>query len=204
MATQVIAITREQWLNKAVALLKPIFKKAGFPLPEKVRVSCGWPSAARKQRGKTTIGQCWAPEASGDKTTEMFISPLIDSTGIVLSTTAHELVHAAVGTKCGHRGQFIACAKAIGFLKPWTQTPESPELKSVLSEISKKLPAYPHSRLTPSKSGIKKQSTRMLKTQCVSCGYMVRLSKKWLVEVGAPHCPNHGEMWCDEIGDEDE
>lgn len=203
MASQPIAITREQWLNKAVVLFKPIFKKAGFPLPEKVRVSCGWPAAARKSRGKTTIGQCWSPEASGDKTTEMFISPLIDKVELVMSTTMHELVHAAVGTKCGHRHQFIACAKAIGFMKPWTQTPESPALKAVIADLLKKMPPYPHSRLTPSRSGIKKQSTRMLKAECDTCGYTVRLSKKWLVEVGAPHCPAHGEMSCDEMGDEE-
>lgn len=204
MATKPQPITREQWLNRAVVLFKPIFKKAGFPLPEKVRVSCGWPSAVRKARGKTTIGQCWAPEASGDKTTELFISPLLDDANKVLSTTAHELVHAAVGTKCGHRGAFIACAKAIGFTKPWTTTPESDELKAALKVIAAKLDAYPHSRLTPSKSGIKKQGTRMLKTECETCGYTARVSKKWLVEVGAPHCPEHGQMGCDEIGGDDD
>lgn len=203
MATQPQAITREQWLNKAVVLFKPIFRKAGFPLPEKLRVSCGWPSSTRKARGKTTIGQCWAAEASGDKTTEMFISPLLDDVFKVLHTTAHELVHAAVGTKCGHRGQFIACAKAVGFLKPWTLTPESEELKKVLAELQKKLPAYPHSKLTPSKSGIKKQGTRMLKCECETCGYTVRISKKWIVKVGVPHCPEHGATGCDEVGEDE-
>lgn len=39
----------------------------------------------------------------------------------------------------------------------------------------------------------KKQTTRLKKCECRECGYTVRVTAKWL-EVGAPHCPNHGAM----------
>lgn len=38
-----------------------------------------------------------------------------------------------------------------------------------------------------------KQSTRLKKCECGECGYTVRVTQKWL-DVGAPHCPEHGEM----------
>lgn len=28
------------------------------------------------------------------------------------------------------------------------------------------------------------------------CAYTVRLTRKWLEDVGPPHCPDHGEMIC--------
>lgn len=38
-----------------------------------------------------------------------------------------------------------------------------------------------------------KQSTRLKKCECEECGYTVRVTQKWL-DVGAPHCPEHGPM----------
>jgi len=35
---------------------------------------------------------------------------------------------------------------------------------------------------------IKKQTTRMIKAECPSCGYTARISQKW-VDVGLPTCP---------------
>ena len=43
----------------------------------------------------------------------------------------------------------------------------------------------------------KKQSSRLLKAECESCGYTVRVTRKWVDQVGAPHCPTHGEMSLD-------
>lgn len=40
----------------------------------------------------------------------------------------------------------------------------------------------------------KKQTTRLLKVICKECGYPARVTKKWIDEVGAPHCPQHGQM----------
>jgi len=46
-----------------------------------------------------------------------------------------------------------------------------------------------------------KQSTRLLKAACEhrdegadACGYTVRVTRKWVDQLGAPHCPVHGAM----------
>jgi hypothetical protein len=45
----------------------------------------------------------------------------------------------------------------------------------------------------------KKQSTRLLKASCSKCGYVVRVTAKWLKAAGAPYCgtKSHGRMVCD-------
>lgn len=35
----------------------------------------------------------------------------------------------------------------------------------------------------------KRQGTRLLKTECVACGYVARVTSKWIGAVGAPVCP---------------
>lgn len=36
---------------------------------------------------------------------------------------------------------------------------------------------------------VKPQSTRLLKTECASCGYNCRVTKRWIDKSGAPICP---------------
>lgn len=49
-----------------------------------------------------------------------------------------------------------------------------------------------------------KQSTRLLKAVCQAnqdgqqCGYTVRVTRKWVDQLGAPPCPVHGPMHLDE------
>lgn len=38
-----------------------------------------------------------------------------------------------------------------------------------------------------------KQTARLLKVECGQCGYVVRVTRKWL-DVGPPGCPEHGAM----------
>lgn len=47
---------------------------------------------------------------------------------------------------------------------------------------------YPHSRLNTVGGAFKKQSTRLIKAHCPHCGYVVRVTRTWLL-VGAPICP---------------
>lgn len=43
----------------------------------------------------------------------------------------------------------------------------------------------------------KKPGSRLLKCECPECGYVCRTTQKWIDDVGAPHCPDHGEMGVD-------
>lgn len=179
------AQTREQWLNHALELCREhIQAKASQTVPASTRVSCGFPGggSARKR-----IGECWPDSASADASTEIFISPTLDDTATVLSTLLHEAIHAAVGCAVGHKGPFKRAAIACGLIGKMTATEAGPELLTIFDQWSITLGAYPHARLSMSER--KKQTTRLVKCTCPSCGYVVRTTAKWIMQSGAPLCP---------------
>lgn len=137
--------TREGWLLAAVKLLdKHFFAPKGYKLPGKIGVSCGFP------RGHATaIGQCWHPLVAADGTTHIFICPTQDSTMRVLDILLHELIHAQVGLKCGHRGEFKDRAIEFGLSGRMTATFVEPDtiLHSRLKALADELGPYPHAAL---------------------------------------------------------
>jgi hypothetical protein len=196
--------TREEYLVAAVEQMKPLFERINTPLPG-VHVSTGWPSKLGTSAKKRRIGECWDSATSPtDKHPHIFISPvLMDDKGPngVLATLAHELVHAAVGCSCGHKGAFRKTAKALGFSGPMKSTPNmSPELTEAVECISENLGAYPHGPIVyspPEKQ--KKDVCRLVKCECGECGYVVRTTRKWLELKGAPICPcNRKDMEVEE------
>lgn len=190
--------TREQWLNAAVELLRPIFKARGkIDLPKKIRISCGWTSAGG--RGKR-IGECWSKTASGDGTIEMFISPKLDDEMRVLGVTVHECVHAGVGLDKKHGPIFKAGATAMLLEGKMKATTEGDAFKKEIGRpVLKALGEYPHAELSGGlSSGPGKQDTRLLKVYCPVCDYKARITKKW-IEVGIPACPNEE---CEQHGEE--
>jgi hypothetical protein len=186
-------LTREQWLNLLKERFRDVFKELApsWTFPEKLRISVGWPSKNPLGRKKRSIGQCWHPDCSEDGSTEIFISPFLGDAYKAAETVLHELVHAVVGTEAGHKGQFVSCAKKLGFMAPWTQTPASDELKDRIANILGTMPPFPHAGLDAAMVDkmTKKQGTRMLKAKCQECGYTVRTTKQWLDKSGAPLCP---------------
>lgn len=200
------SIERQQWLEKGVAALRRRFRHFDYSIPENIRISIGWP---RGNHGKgRAIGQCWAFEAASDKVSEIFISPEL-GTGRqsirILDVTAHELVHATVGIKAGHKSAFKQCALKIGLEGPMTATEAGPEFKAWAKGIIDRIGPYPAGSLSL-EAVRKKQSTRLLKCECLECDYVARVTKKWIVEAGAPLCPvdDHGQMICDAIEDGDD
>lgn len=177
---------REEWLAAAVCEMRPWFADQGQPLPELIRVSCGWPSRGGLSAKKRSIGQCWNPIASADAATEVFISPVLADPVRVLDVLVHELVHAAVGVDKGHKGPFRTLATALGLIGKMTETKAGPELVVRLNVMSEILGKYPHAVLD-AKAGRKAQGTRMLKAVCPACGFTMRAAAKW-VEYGLPVC----------------
>lgn len=106
--------TREAWLNAAVSALKAEVFPASSNVPGNLRVSVGFPSRRGSAKSNQRIGECWSPKASADGHHEIFISPVTDDATRVLDILCHEMVHAAVGTECGHKGAFKALAVKIG------------------------------------------------------------------------------------------
>jgi hypothetical protein len=209
--------TRESWLAAAVELMKPMFKTAGKDIPP-LAVSCGWPSSRGlpKAGQPKTIGQCWDGSCSADGRPQIFISPSMDNeihfkySGTwdstkpdpkgdcmgVLPTLVHEVVHGVLGCAEGHNKVFGKLARAVGLEGKLTATHAGEKLAQECADIARILGPYPHAAINPQEieKQRKKQTTRQLKCECSQCGYIARISKKWLDAVGAPHCPQHGAM----------
>lgn len=178
-------MTREEWLEEMTERLRPDFDGIGFPLSRALKVSCGWPSKRALGKRNRCLGQCFDKSCSQAGVNEIFISPCISDALEVSGTLVHELVHAAVGCKEGHKGPFKRAALAIGLTGRMTATTTGPELSAKLLKYIKSVGPYPHAVLDVTQ--LKKQSTRMLKLECPGCGYVVRTSAKWL-EQGLPLC----------------
>lgn len=181
-------MTREEWLNAFVQKMRPVFEDKGYPLPEKIQVTCGFPSQQAKSRLRR-IGEHWSPKASADNRHEIFVSPVLYENYKVLGTLVHELCHAATDGD-GHRGKFPACAKALLLEGKPSQATGGEAFKQFMEPLVAEVGDYPHAALVIGTKD-KKQSTRMLKAFCPECGYTIRLSAKW-AEMGLPDCPMDG------------
>jgi len=181
-------MTREQWLNKLVSKLRPYFvKKTGQVIPKRVRVSCGWPSIRGTACKNRRLAECWSDGNSSDDHYEIFISPVESDSIEVSDHLVHELVHTVVGTEHGHKAPFRKIALAIGLEGEMCSSTAGPELREHLQQLVEKIGSYPHASVTPNVKR-NKQSTRLLKCECPECGYVVRVTQKW-IDVGLPTCP---------------
>lgn len=193
--------TREGWLSAATGMLRSHFKSCGYEIPEKMRFAIAFPSTGRK--GKR-VGELWHPATSTDGSCELIIRADLDQPADVLGVLVHQLVHAVLPVDAGHGPLFREAAQKIGLTGKMRDAAPSPLLVPLLSEIAVQLGPLPHAALRiergPDDKGPidrpKKQGTRLLKASC-SCGYTVRITGKWVDEVGPPHCPKHGPMTVD-------
>ena len=194
-------MTREEWLKQAesrmarwiTALPDPKTNKL-YSYPQLTRISVGFPKASRGRNANQTIGQCWTNKVSADSTHEMFISPTQADAARVCDILLHEMVHATVGVEHGHKRPFIALARMLGLDGKITATVAGPELKKRIDDMLTDLPPYPHAKMTPGDyHTAPKQKTALIKCECEACGYLARVTAKWLDSVGAPICPCNGE-----------
>jgi len=196
-------VIREQWLGELTDLLRPMFEDVGFPLPEKIRASCGFPSKGALAKKAKRVGEAWSSEMSEDQHFETFVTPMIADALEVAAIQVHELCHCAVGLTCKHRKPFTIAARAIGLEGRMTATEAGEELTIKLEELIEEIGPYPHAKLVYSSSP-KKQTTRMVLVRCpkLECGYQVRTTKKW-IEIGVPTCPC-GEKMVAELPEEND
>lgn len=188
-------MNREEWLTQvAEKYIKPAFRDLDAAWPEAYRVSIGFPKG--RGRGANAIGQCWSPTASADKTPELFVSPELDPARAV-DVLIHELVHASVGLKEGHKGAFRKLAQALGLEGKMTATVAGAALLKTITGWLEKMPAFPGAVLSLANGdGAKKEKgpgSRLVKCQCPDCEYTIRTTAKW-IEVGLPVCPCGTEL----------
>lgn len=178
-------MNREQWLLLAVDALKPVFKKkCQIVLPKNIKCTMSFPLGRSAHK---VVGQCLSEKISSGQKIEILINPTFDDPVEIISTLAHELIHAWDGNKNGHKGPFVRVAKDFGFMSPWPQTSETLELLIEFKAIVRKLPKFPHNKISPIRRG-KKQTTRMIKLECDQCGFICRASQTAIVASGLPIC----------------
>lgn len=180
--------TREEWLNEAAQLMKPwlLDTEAGKEY-EDPYISVGFPKGSRGRNVSNAIGQCWDKASSQDKQrAHIFIIPTMTDEIDILAVLLHELVHACVGNECGHRGPFKSCATELGLEGKMTATVPGETLKLRLELLRRELGEYPHSGLKVPKRG--SVGSRLLKVACPGCGCILRMTQKWISEVGPPTC----------------
>lgn len=187
-----MAQDREQWLQEAVAALRPVLKANADVEVAEVRMSPGFPHKGGTSNKRRVLGEAWHSESSDDGVAQIFLNPMMDDEIEILGVIVHELIH-TVHPEAGHKGDFITTAKAAGLLKPWTSTKIGEDLIVWLTKIADDLGPYPHSKLTPILKEQKPQTTRMIKLVCPNDTYTVRTTKKW-IDIGMPVCPCGTEM----------
>lgn len=181
--------TREEWMNAYVTASRPTFEAAGFPLPAKMRVSVGFPSAGRKSRA---IGECWSDTASADGHFEIFVHPTFQSdSAFMADILTHELCHTAT-PGAGHGKVFKKCALAVGLAGKMKSAGFPNKVPPVWAQaILDALGPMPGANLTGAVSltGPKKQKTNLVKAECSECGLIFRITAKWINEC-ALQCPS--------------
>ncbi len=149
--------------------------------------------------------------------------PNADISVRVMGVLAHEFAHAVCGHKAGHRivrqpkepasASLKAIAKhknaveryrmsfpvvgtVLGLEPPWIATTEGAVFDKWARAVIKDIGPFPAGALNLSSRV--KQSTRLRKCQCVTCGYIARVTAKWVDSAGAPLCPTDQiAMVCD-------
>jgi len=200
------AQNRETWLEEMTKqYVIPHFSQCGFeylefsPMPIKFSVSFieGVRSSGKNMK---TVGAHYSHHFSTGGEQHILIHPSLENSNKVVGVLIHELIHAQLPTDAGHGKEFRNIALKVGLCGKMTSTEETEELQEKISSWVKKLGDYPHTSFDVSKSR-KKQTTRMLKTMCMSkghpCGnghYKTRMSRSLIETFGAPVCPNCGNQ----------
>lgn len=176
---------RELWLLRATARLAPLIASHGHALPERLSVSVGF------SRAKKAIGSCWSKSATEDGTVHVYICPTLGEATRVLDVLLHELVHAAVGTECGHRGEFRRVARAVGLVGPITATSAGEALRAQLEALARELGDYPHSPLRglASRSWRSGSTKRLVLRSPQDNSYWVYMDREMFELHGAPTDP---------------
>lgn len=183
--------TREEWLKRAVRILRPLLRKADITMRPRWQVSMSLASTRK------AIGQCWYEgSSSSGRTANILICPTLGDPVEVLDTLLHEMIHAALPYGVHHGPKFVRACKAIGMTqnKP-TSAAACPALRSELARVAAFLGPFPHDAMvvkTGGKRGTKGGYWPFFQSP-VDERYRVQVSERSLKEYGPPVCPISGE-----------
>lgn len=179
--------TREGWLIEAAEMLAPMIRDQGFSDFKPPRISMGFGGRSTTEE----LGCCFSGDMTKDGAPQIYISPILDpdEPGApcgILATLLHELCHAALPDSEKHGRKFWKLAQAVGLTGKATATFATDGLLVELGVIASRLGPIPHAAI--SLDAKPKQGTRMLKLSCPGCGMVIRTTRQWLDQVGAPLC----------------
>jgi hypothetical protein len=163
---------RETWLAAFATAAKPYLAEriGGLGGNEEavVRLSCGFPPKTGRKAADAAIVP---PAASDDFTAEVFVSPTVDNAQAVAALVLPLL---EVALKGNWRSASPKVAAPVA-LPSWAN--------SILANLGE----YPHAKIEL--VAAPKQTTRLIKVACLNDGYIARVSRTTLENLGAPICP---------------
>lgn len=192
--------SRDMWLRAATSALRPYFEGCGYMLPENIRYAVAFTSAGRKG---SLPGETW--HASEDGHFEIIIKADQFDAVEILGVLVHQLIHAALPPDAGHGKVFKEAMMQLGMIGAPRYCMPGPLLRRQLEDIAAGLGPLPHAKLDIEANPLdrgkpadrrKKQKVHMIRVECEAegCGYNVRMTKKWVDDIGLPGCPKHGPM----------
>lgn len=200
--------TREEWLQVIAGTLAGRYEGQGVSVPERLHLSCGFPSARALSKKKRRLGECWYATASKDGINQIFVTPLVDDALEAAGIVAHELLHAALPEGAGHGKEFRAAMKKVGLTGHPTSASPGDELNKWLEEQIKVIGTYPNGAIDPmaTRTGPKKQTTRLHKLFCPENKdhkeYILRATQR-AIDIGIPTCPCGLKLQVEEREEED-
>ena len=179
-------------MQHVVSAMQGWFDDLGFPLPV-FEVRTGFPSAGQRS---PNITDSWAQDDGGSYV--IFVRPDRSDATEVAAALAFQLCRIAVGERDSHGYLFRHLAISIGLKGTKTESPPGTLFKELIKPVLKDAGQLPSPEISPTDKDRKtSQTTRMMKVSCEECGYVARVSRKWLDEVGPPLCPLRGQMTAD-------
>lgn len=180
---------REQWLKGLANGMSTWFVDLDFPVP-KFEIRTGFPSAGIRS---SNISESW----KDDKTSSyvVYIRPDRGNAENVAAALAFQMCQIAVDGNDEHGLLFRHVAISIGLKGRKRESKPGRLFSELVKPILKKIGPLPSPDLELSNNLTKGgQTSRMKKVSCKECGYVARVSRKWLDMIGPPHCPKHGAM----------
>ena len=140
-AREILPAKQADWLSKGMEILRCDFEQIGYKVPAEIPVVVKFPTKQGVSIG--WLGQCqWRNDVDGNPAYKILINPTLDGT-TALDVLTHEMVHAAVGSECGHSEQFNEIAAAIGLDDTGVMAGAEEVLLKRLRDIQEILGPYP-------------------------------------------------------------
>lgn len=184
--------TREAWLTAgALRVAEHIHSASGLTVPATLRIGVGWPAKGKRSN---TLSECWPRKASDDGVNEIVMRTTVREPVELLAVLTHECIHAALNCEDKHGGRFKKAHAALGFEGGAKTSTPGLALRGTLELLAQELGEYPGTRGLrdgADSSAGKKQTTRMLKCECDTCGFVFRTTATWIEAANyALRCPS--------------